>query len=188
MGRQGERDQVVISDLKALRVIADPLRSRMLELLERPKTVRELAEHLDRPPDRLYYHLRLLEQHGLVRAADEGAGGERRYQLSAAEVTIDPGLNTPATTVDSLVHALLARVPREFTAGRRTRPRTDDGAPRSMLSLRHVRVTEGEREELTKLLQDVTDRFPAAEPGEAGEAGEDGALTFGIVTGIWPVT
>lgn len=53
------------------KALADPLRIRLLEALwEMPQSARELADHVDLPPDRLYYHLNHLERAGLVEIAE----------------------------------------------------------------------------------------------------------------------
>ncbi|MER5908344.1 winged helix-turn-helix domain-containing protein [Streptomyces mirabilis] len=53
------------------KALADPLRIRLLEALwEMPRSARELADHVDLPPDRLYYHLNHLERAGLIEIAE----------------------------------------------------------------------------------------------------------------------
>ena len=53
------------------KALADPLRIRLLEALwEMPQSARELADHVDLPPDRLYYHLKHLERAGLIAIAE----------------------------------------------------------------------------------------------------------------------
>jgi DNA-binding transcriptional ArsR family regulator len=171
---------VVINDVGALKALADPLRRRMLELLEEPRTVKDLAAALGRKPDRLYYHLRRLEQHDLVRVLDERAA-ERHYQ-SAHSITIDPELAIPHSTVDSLVTAMLDRVRDEFAAAGR-RPRRDD-VKRSMLGASHVMLTEAEREELTSRLTGIAKEY---EERAAGRGRDDEHATYGVLIGIWPV-
>ncbi|MFG2260099.1 helix-turn-helix domain-containing protein [Streptomyces mirabilis] len=47
------------------------MRIRLLEALwEIPQSARELADHVDLPADRLYYHLNQLEQAGLIEIAE----------------------------------------------------------------------------------------------------------------------
>ena len=173
------RHHVVISDAAALKAIADPLRRQILELLEKPRTVKQLAGLLARPADRLYYHLRQLERHDLVRVLD-GRASERQYQ-TAHKITIDPALTIPAATVNTLVASLLDGVRDEFTAAQR-RARGDD-VKRSMLGVRHVRLTEAEREELTERLGAMAIEFEDRESDPDAER-----ATYGVVTGIWPVT
>jgi DNA-binding transcriptional ArsR family regulator len=172
--------EVVIDDVAALKALADPLRRQMLGLLEEPRTVKDLAASLGRKPDRLYYHLRQLERHGLVRVVDERAA-ERRFQ-AARSITIDPGLAIPPATVDSLVGSLLDDVRAELAAT--TRRERHDDVKRTMLAARHLRLTEAERAELTARLAEISreydDRAAAAEQ-------DDEHRTYGVLIGIWPV-
>ena len=60
-----------IDTLEAVKILSDPMRHRLLEyMLREPITVKQIAEKLDIPPKRLYYHVNLLEKHGLIFVAD----------------------------------------------------------------------------------------------------------------------
>lgn len=62
------------------RSLADPVRLQIFELLtEGDRTVRDLADTIGLAPDRLYYHLNLLEEAGLVDIA--ALRPERVYSL-----------------------------------------------------------------------------------------------------------
>jgi DNA-binding transcriptional ArsR family regulator len=76
----------VIDDLETLKVIADPTRAAIIELLAEPRSVTQLAAALDVPRTRLYHHIELLQTKGLVEQVDErraGALTERVYALTA---------------------------------------------------------------------------------------------------------
>jgi DNA-binding transcriptional ArsR family regulator len=83
----------VINDPEVLRLIADPRRLRLLELLrQQPRTVKELAALLNLPRTGLYYHVNLLEAHDLVTVADERVVSgiiERRYRATAYRLSVD---------------------------------------------------------------------------------------------------
>lgn len=85
-----------VRDLAALRTITDSQRHAILtELIRRPMTARELAAALRLPQTKLYYHLKLLEQHGYIAVVDERlAHGilERRYSAVAQSFRIDHAL------------------------------------------------------------------------------------------------
>ncbi|UAL28968.1 helix-turn-helix domain-containing protein [Nocardioides rotundus] len=71
-------------DATSLRVLAHPLRSRLLMTLriDGPATATELAEKLETNTGATSYHLRQLEEVGLVR--DSGTGSGRRRVWEAA--------------------------------------------------------------------------------------------------------
>src|SRR5262245_34898277 len=80
------RDVFVIKDLDTLRVVAEPTRVAIIELLTEPRSVTELAEALGVPRTRLYHHIDLLLSHGLIQVVEERtarAQTERVYRLTA---------------------------------------------------------------------------------------------------------
>ncbi len=86
----------VINDPETLRLIADPLRLRMLELLrQQPRTVTELANLLNVPRTKLYYHVKLLEEHELITVdATRIVSGiaERHYRVTAYRLSVDKAM------------------------------------------------------------------------------------------------
>ncbi len=91
-------EEHTISDLETLKVISDPLRVQILELIGmkcdagRLTTVKQLAESLDLPPTKLYYHINLLEKHDLIRVAEtQVVSGiiEKHYQIRAKRIRAD---------------------------------------------------------------------------------------------------
>jgi DNA-binding transcriptional ArsR family regulator len=85
-----------ISDLETLKVIADPFRKQIIEILvPNPQTINQIAEKLGLSPSRLYYHVNLLEKHDLLRVVDTTVRGniiEKHYWVTAYEYKIEDGL------------------------------------------------------------------------------------------------
>ncbi len=77
--------------LAELRVVASPQRQEILVALQalQPCSVREIGRYLGRLPVSLYYHLKKLEQVGLV-MREEGESSETIYSLPALELRIAP--------------------------------------------------------------------------------------------------
>lgn len=78
--------------LTTLKLMADPLRAKLLGLFAMPATIQELAVQLNVPVTRLYYHVHLLEQHGLIQVVDSHpAGGtiEKVYRAAARQFIVD---------------------------------------------------------------------------------------------------
>ena len=115
----------VIEDAAAATVALDPVRSRLLAELAVPASAAELATRLDLPRQKVNYHLRALEAHGLVREVDTRKWGgltERRLAATASSYVVSPAAlgpaaATPARTTDRLsasyLIALAARAVRE---------------------------------------------------------------------------
>ncbi len=115
----------VIEDPAAATVALEPARSRLLAELAEPASAAGLAQRLGIARQKVNYHLRTLEQHGLVREVDTKKWGgltERRLVATASAYVVSPAAlgpvaSTPARAVDRLsasyLIALAARVVRE---------------------------------------------------------------------------
>jgi len=118
-------DVEVIDDPAVATVALEPVRSRLLAELGQPASAAALAGRLGIARQKINYHLRALETHGLVRVAEKRRWGgltERLLVATAASyvvspsalgpVAADPGRNEDRLSAGYLV-ALAARVVRE---------------------------------------------------------------------------
>ncbi len=86
-------DLGVIDQPAAATVALDPIRGRLLAELRLPGSAAMLAKRVGLPRQKVNYHLRLLEQHGLVEPAGERRWGgltERMMVASAASYVVSP--------------------------------------------------------------------------------------------------
>ncbi len=84
----------IVRSAAQLRVIATPVRQEIVTILEEMQefSVRELAEHLGRPVESVYYHVHQLVKAGLVDEVGTRAGTTRRealYRLVADRLFVD---------------------------------------------------------------------------------------------------
>jgi DNA-binding transcriptional ArsR family regulator len=116
----------VIDDPAAATVALEPVRSRLLAELAAPASAAALAGRLGIARQKINYHLRALEKHGLVRVAEERQWGGLTERLLVAtatsfvispgamgKVACDPGRRTGGLSASYLI-ALAARVIREM--------------------------------------------------------------------------
>jgi DNA-binding transcriptional ArsR family regulator len=85
----------VIEDPAAAGVSLDPVRNRLLAALTEPGSATMLAARVGLPRQKVNYHLRALEQHGLVELVEERRKGnvtERMLQATAASYVISPAV------------------------------------------------------------------------------------------------
>ena len=118
-------DLEVIDDPAAAVVALDPIRARLLAELAEPASAASLAYRVGLARQKVNYHLRALEAHGLVRPVDERRWGglvERRVVATAASYVVSPAAlgdaaSDPSRATDRLsaryLIALAARVVRE---------------------------------------------------------------------------
>ena len=137
-------DLHVVDTVDRLKSMADPLRIRfLLALRDGPRTVKEVAEVIGVPPTRLYYHLRILERHGLVEVADRRLVSgieERSYQTTATDWTISPTLAASALYESGALRAMLDVVGSEIEVVVQSRPGLSMDHPGS--PLRAAALTE----------------------------------------------
>lgn len=89
----------VIEDPAAAAVALEPIRSRLLAELAEPSSAAAVATRLGLPRQKVNYHLRALEAHGLVREVGSRRWGgltERSLAASAAAYIVSPGALGPA--------------------------------------------------------------------------------------------
>src|SRR4029450_1219573 len=87
------QDVAVIEDPAAAGVSLDPVRARLLAALAQPGSATALAAPGGVTRQKVNYHLRALERHGLVELVEERRKGnmtERVLQATAASYLISP--------------------------------------------------------------------------------------------------
>ncbi|MBM7783480.1 ArsR/SmtB family transcription factor [Tenggerimyces flavus] len=85
----------VIADPVAAGVSLDPVRARLLAELAEPGSATTLARKIGLPRQKVNYHLRTLEQHGLVELVEERRKGnvnERWLRAVASSYVISPSV------------------------------------------------------------------------------------------------
>lgn len=87
------QDIAVIEDPATAEVSLDPIRTRILRELVQPASATQLAVRVGLPRQKVNYHLKALERHGLVELVEERRKGnvtERVLQATAASYLISP--------------------------------------------------------------------------------------------------
>ena len=89
-------DYLEVEDPKVFEVLNNPLRFRIVRRLVEPKSIREVAEEMDAPPTRLYYHFNLLEEVGVIQVVETrkvGAMLQKVFQTRAKSFRPSPKLS-----------------------------------------------------------------------------------------------
>lgn len=148
------------------RALADPLRIRLLEALWfGPRSAKELAQAVGLPPDRLYYHLRQLEQAAVIDVSGyrplPGGKVERLYQRAEVE---PPAEDSTPEEMAAFLGAVLDATKADITAAHMAKA---EGQRREVAVTRAaLRLTNDGLAELRRMLNDVRERF--SEPEFAG--------------------
>lgn len=170
-------DVLVIRDADTLRIVSDPLRLRMLEVMrERPQTATELATALRVSRTKLYYHLNLLAEHGLITVADTRLVSgivEKQYRVTAYRMTVDKALIGPTpvgndaldTYVSVVLDEVRTEINRSVDAGLIDLERTQDDniLPRRLvLGRKWLRLTPDQLAVFSQRYTELLDEFEAA--------------------------
>jgi DNA-binding transcriptional ArsR family regulator len=204
MGRDGPAEVLVIADAAALRAVAHPLRLRVLEYLRgqtgRPCSVKEIAAALGASPTKLYYHVHLLADHGLIRVVDTRLVSgivERRYQVTAYRLSVDRALlSAPADAGDGLevwLSVVLDEVRHEIRAAVQAglidldRSAADEFGPRQLvLGRKWLSLTPGDVAEFRRRFDALMAEFPASDADQSlGDDRPDAAL-YEFLIGFYP--
>ena len=130
-------DVSVIDDPAAAAAALDPIKRRLLKELSAPASAAAVAARVGLPRQKVNYHLRALEHHGLVEPAEERRWGgltERLMVATAASYVVspaalgpigaDPARNNDRLSASYLI-AVAARIVREVGDSWRTARRTN---------------------------------------------------------------
>lgn len=101
----------LLTRLDQLRALSDPLRLRLVEaLVVRDASVAELAKAVRVPPTRLYHHIDLLLEAGLIEVVERvrrGGAEERRFRAAARSYSLDGSLLALGEGTDASTKGLL---------------------------------------------------------------------------------
>lgn len=166
-------DVEVIEDPAAAAVALDPIRARLLAELARPASAAVLAGRVGLARQKVNYHLRTLESHGLVRVVEERRWGgltERVLAATAASYVVSPGAlgeagSDPGKASDRLsaryLVAVAARIVREVAALLRRADAEDKRLATLTLDAEVRFRTAAERAEFTEELATAVSRLVA---------------------------
>jgi DNA-binding transcriptional ArsR family regulator len=204
MNSDHTRDVHVISDPAALRIVAHPLRLRILEYLRTnagaAQSVKEIATALNTSQTRLYYHVNLLVEHGLIHVAETHLVSgivERRYRVTAFRLSFDRSLLTGSDPDDGLdvwlsfvLDEVRSEIHRALDAGLIDLDRSGDDQikPRQLvLGRKWLSLTPAELAEFSRRFDALKDDFMNGDPDTIQRDPRPDATLYEIVVGFYPI-
>jgi DNA-binding transcriptional ArsR family regulator len=107
------QDVYTIHNIETMKVLISPLRASVLSvLIQNAYTVKEVSEKLQVPPNRLYYHINLLEQHHLIQVVETRVISgilENHYRAVAENYLVDPALLAPESSLSGQTIEILLK-------------------------------------------------------------------------------
>ena len=182
---------LMVKDLETLKILADPLRNQILEILAPEKlTVNQIAEKLGLAPSKLYYHINLLEKYGLIREVDSIIKAniiEKIYWITAYDCKMDENLcnfSTPVgqqtviTTMLTPIDTTREDIRRSLEARATALEQGAEPHPRDVIVRREVQnMSDKVADQFADRLNEVLEDFKKYEGDESDEDTHTRALT-----------
>jgi DNA-binding transcriptional ArsR family regulator len=192
LGAIQPEDIFIIDSLETLKIVADPLRLKILELLRgAPHTVKQLGAALHTPLKKLYYHVNLLEEHNLIRVASTRVVSgiiEKQYQVTAYRLSVDRALLAPdeatSDSLDAFLSMILDHTKSEIKKSVRA-GRIEVAVEKSLqerglvLGRRWIKMSPARADEFLLRLKELEREFETPQPGEETQLYE-------ILVGLYP--
>lgn len=194
MGEREREGTFIIRDLETLRVIADPIRNQILEVLQfTPQNTKEVAEKLGLSPSKLYYHFNMLEKNGLIKVVETRQISnliEKYYQAVAIYFMVDPSLlnfesNEGKENMYTLVESAIDTTREDLMRSLHARSlQIEQGAvekKRSIMLTRYLSNMEDQKaEEFMQRMSDLVEEFMDADTRDPNDQ------TFALTVAMYP--
>jgi DNA-binding transcriptional ArsR family regulator len=171
------RDQLELTDPRAMRAVAHPVRIELLRALaEEPKTATQCAELVGESPQSCSYHLRTLAKYGFVERAEAENSKERPWRK------VKGGMTWSARTDPEAARALAATfLDRDIRLLRDYLANPGEAWPEPMYSQTTLRLTYDEAEALgDKLFALLEPYFTPTRKDAPADAQDVWFVTFGV--------
>ncbi|MCC6603678.1 MAG: helix-turn-helix domain-containing protein [Anaerolineae bacterium] len=182
--------EFLVDDIELLKVIAHSTRLDILQSLKYPKTVKEIARLLKLPATKLYYHVNMMEKHGLIQVVETNIVSgivEKKYQVVARNYRIDDQLladqSTSTENMYRMVSAMLDMTRSEIQRTMAVTQQNPFDASRGILWRTTLRLTPEQYTELYGRFQTFLEELNALNP-DGKEAGTD---LYGLTLAWYPV-
>ena len=167
------------------------MRTQIFEILiPQPLTIKQVAAKLGLSPNNLYYHVNLLEKHGLIQVVETRMVAnlvERLYQAAGAEISIDPDLissetqegqdsirSTISTVIDATRDDLLRSLHARFT---QLELGASPQARRVVMSRSLCNIPEGRLGDFLRRIEELVEDFESCEVAPGTSQSKPYALT-----------
>lgn len=158
------RQVLEIAEAQQFKALSHPVRHRLLfELRDRAATISQLAAQLDLRKGTVAHHLKVLHEAGMVRVVEtrQVRGGTEQYYRRTAERFRYVGEESGEINA-----AMLRTITGEIATAKNT----------PVLTLRQVRLTEEQAEELARTLEELAENV---------EQGDESQPRYGLLLGLY---
>lgn len=189
--RHAPLPELVLTDVSQMKALSDALRLQIVEVMhedpDRAWAAKEIAERLGAKQTKLYHHLALLEDAGIIRVAETRLVSgiqEKRYGVAARSFRVDRSLLTGTDedasitgVLDAMFERARADIVASIQAGLISLHDTGERRRRMALSTTHARLSPSQIDRVMELVEELARIDENPDP--------DGA-DYGFLIGFYP--
>jgi hypothetical protein len=169
------KDVIKLQDLEELKIIADPLRNQIMEVLTyAPMTIKAVAGKLGVESSKLYYHFNQLDKHGFIHVVETTVQGnliEKHYWITAHRFELEEelfnfnvdtleGTENILTMLLTNINATRDDLRRSIYARHQQITQGAEKNPRQVLDMREIfNLPDEKAKEFHKRLHDLVKEF-----------------------------
>lgn len=187
------REEMVLTELEQIRVLADPLRIRILEELCEERTTKQVAERLGEKPTKLYHHVEALERIGVValtRTRPNRGTMEKYYQAVARTFRAELSAGAGAAGEESRAYGGVVRTIFDTTSAELARLVEEGAGPmleEGLLSFIEIRADEEEIAKIRQRFADALESLTARAEVGAGPGAGAGLSRYRLTLAFYPL-
>ena len=178
-----------LTDLEQVRILADPLRMKILEALsEEPRTTKQVAELFGEKATKFYHHVEILERVGLiqlVKTRPKRGTLEKYYQAVARSFRADPRLfAAEQSEVNKSLQAVLMQIfEKTLEELGRIEPTGEEEEDEGLVVHLHVSAGRKQIEAIGEKLQSLVSSIQDGD--EEGETSD--SIKYGLTIAYYPL-
>ncbi len=193
------RDVMLIERADQAEALLNPLRLEVLQRADEPRTCTELAEALGETPQKIYYHVKVLERAGALEKVGERrvrAIQEGYYRATARSYWLAPSLigraGGPRGARDQMSLGFLLALAEELQTGVANLAQSERGETPSLGFSAQVRLAKpADRAafltEVQEAIQTIAKKYGAVGP-QRGQASDGAPDTYHLILACYPRT
>jgi DNA-binding transcriptional ArsR family regulator len=198
-GSMPQEASYTLSNLDQVKVLADPLRIRILEAFCEERTTKQVAELLGEKPTRLYHHVDALEKVGLIRLSRtrQNRGTLEKYYLAVArsfradssifQTTEDSRGGDQRAALRNMVSMIFDTTAAELARMMGKADAEDVLEKQGIVSFLEIRGTKKELDEVRDKLNALVASLTATGEGDAAREETEDAERYRLTLAYYPL-
>jgi DNA-binding transcriptional ArsR family regulator len=197
-----QQEAYTLKDLDQIKVLADPLRIRILEAFCQERTTKQVAVLLGEKPTKLYHHVGALERVGLIKLSRtrQNRGTVEKYYLAVARTfrgdsrafqPKEKGGNEKSAAIRQMISTIFDTTSAELASLASLGDRGEDSMKaieeEGIVSFLEIRASKAQLEEVRDKLHQIIQSLAADAEGSAGSDDDPGQRRYRLTLAYYPL-